>query len=78
MKKTFNYKNNEYLFEDYDDDHISFYGVDYGMYVSKLNSSAIAIFPGDKVLNYCDINCELNQVSCAKLIENNFYNLFNN
>ena len=44
MKKQYKYKGNLYLFEDYDDGHNSFYGVDYGMYVSKLNSSAIAIF----------------------------------
>lgn len=78
MKQTFNYKNTEYLFEDYDDDYNSPYGVNYGMYVSNLNSPKIAIFPGDRVLNYCNINCELNYVSCSKLIEDNFYNLFNN
>ncbi len=78
MKVTFNYKNTKFIFEDYDDDYDSPYGVDYGMYVSTINSKEIAIFPGDQVLNYCDINCELNYASCSKLVEDNFYNIFNN
>ena len=80
MDRTFNYRNIKFLFEDYDDDYDSAYGVDYGMHVRTLDSPQYeyAIFPGDQVLNYCDINCELNYASCSNLIEDNFYNLFNN
>lgn len=71
MKKKFNYNGATYIFEDYDDDTNSPYGVDYGMYVSKLGENAIGLFPGERVENYC-INDNLDSTKCIELITINF------
>ena len=79
MKEHFNYKNTEFIFEDYyfakgyDDDYNCFYnGIDEGMYVYIVNSEQYAVFPGQHVSNYLNKDGKLDYGKCEELIDKNF------
>lgn len=78
MKQRFNYKNTEFIFEDYyfaksyADDYNSFYnGIDEGMYIYIPNIEQYLVFPGQHVANYCDKDGKLNYSQCEELIDKN-------
>ena len=79
MKEHFNYKNTEFIFEDYyfakgyADDYNCFYnGIDEGMYVYIVNSEQYAVFPGQHVSNYLNKDGKLDYGKCEELIDKNF------
>ena len=76
MKQTFNYKNTEFIFEDYyfakDYDNLFYSSIDEGMYVYIPNSEQYAVFPGEHVDNYLDKNGKLDYGKCEELIDKNF------
>lgn len=71
MKKEYKFKGSLYLFEDYDDDINSPYGVDYGIYISNLDDNSIAIIPGEHVKKYC-YKDKLDPEKADELILENF------